>query len=101
MGFFIQQSTYLHNTMAMLVVKMGNYQQHVENKGKAKIEICMNVKGTDGMYLFDSTEPGIQNWCNFLYPKHLWEEVDTFLDSIFNHQLQGYVANYCRILWGG
>lgn len=61
----------------------------------------MDVKGTDGMYVFDLVEPGHANQCNFLHPKHLRKEAERFLDEVFTHLLQGYGADYYRILVGG
>ena len=70
------------------MVDGGNCRQHIENEGKLIVEICMDVKWTDRMYVFDWVEPGHANQCNFLHQKHLRKEGEMFLDGVFGHLLQ-------------
>ena len=66
----------------------------MENEGRSIVEMCMDAKGADGMYLFDLAEPGHANQCNFIHLKHLREEAETFLDKVFDHLLSSYGADY-------
>ena len=81
--------------MATSVVNGGDSRQVIRNKDKLIVEICLDARSKDGMYLFDLAEPGRRNQCNFLHLKHLRGEVEAFLDNVINHLLQSYGADYC------
>ena len=96
-----RQNNFLHNSMATSVVDGGNCRQHIDNEGQSIVEICMDARGADGTYIFDSAEPGHANQCNFLHPKHMREEAEAFLDGVFAHLHTSYGSEYCRRILGG
>jgi len=98
---FARHNNYLHSTMATSVVDGGDCRQTIENKRNSIVGICMNATSSDGMFLFDSAEPGRRNQCNFLHPKHLQGEAEAFLDNLLDHLLRSYGADYCRSIFGG
>ena len=61
----------------------------------------MDARTKDRLFIFDSVEPGRKNQCNVVHPKHIQEEAEQFLDSVFNHFLQGYGAEKCKYMLGG
>ena len=65
---FARQNNYLHSTMATSVVDGGDCRQQIENEQNSIVGICMDARSSDGMYLFDSAEPGRRNQTNFLHP---------------------------------
>ena len=56
----------------------------------------MMVTGSDNTYLFDLSEPGRPDQCNFRYPKYLLQEVETWLDGTFKNILKKYRAITCK-----
>jgi len=67
----------------MSVVNGGDYIQYIENKKKSIVEICIGTRSLDGIFLFDLAEPGRNNQCTFLHPKHLRAKAEAFFDSAF------------------
>ena len=78
-----QQTNFLHNSMATSAVDGGDCHQHIENEGKSIVHIFMDVRGKDGMLLFDSIEPGRPNQWNFIHPRNLKEERGIFRQHIW------------------
>ena len=97
----MQQNNLLHNTMAASAVDGGDCRTLILNEKQSIVEICMDKRGSDGMFLFDSAEPGRDNQCNFLHPKHMKAGAENFLDSLFGHLIEGYGEDYCRVLFWG
>ena len=73
----------------------------IENEQHSIAEICLDHGGKDGMFLFDSAEPGQHNQCNFIHLRHLQAEVDKFLNAVFDHLLKSYSKDYCKAIHGG
>ena len=96
-----RQNNYLHSSMATSVVDGGHCRQYFDNEKNSVAGICLDARAKDGMYLFDTVEPGRPNQCNFVHPKHMQEEAEAFLDSVFSHFLEGYGHDYCREIMGG
>ena len=87
--------------MATSVVDGGHCRQYFENEKNSIAGICLDARAKDGMWLFDTVEPGRPNQCNFVHPKHMKEEAEDFLDSVFKHFMEGYGEEYCAEIMGG
>ena len=73
--------------MATSVVDSGDCLLTISNEGKSIVELCMDQKGTNGMFSSDSAEMGRENQVHCLHPKHLRGETESFLDSVFEHHI--------------